>query len=1159
MTNGNPEDRIITVVVLQPSTEGSESLVAALSENKYCEVIKVESPQEAVQLAVQSQPCLVVTSFVDQSTIMNSMVFLKGIHGLTKRGRIKSVVVSKLKSPKLRAASQKLMVSEFMEEPVPARTIQFKANIQIKAVDAIKKKDAELRAKDQKVQLKRGEMKKAKQEYDSQASMKPQLGVKNDAFTFKGAQVKKKNNGKTNFNLGGPDPASGDWVEHESEEEGKTAWRWVPNDEEEKKAAGGEDGKDGWVAEGEKPKFNEAKKKWEFEAEKPRVYQRKDGKAEAEKVRTNEEGELEVAEDSEEATEKVNKSLKAIEEREEAEKKDPRQKGKKPESEESGDKNKKVKRKPASKEERLKNLLGDDDDEETEFNGLKESNEEDGEHEKRGFDLENQLDEGPGKTNETKDGRTEDEETAKDPKKNKEKIKPQKGSLKDRLLDGEDDSDDVSAGDLNDKRSSSAEEEIEKNDKREKADDEIGKDKKEKIKPKKNDLKDRLIGEDDDEADDSKEASAGDLVDKRSKDNADKLAGLRDRLGEDENMDENEAHENLNATAGRIKEAKKSGFDVNEQIKKSQENAKEKKLAELKKKLIDAAKKEAAKPIPKELSDEERKEAEKELGVAEGELSDEDLAKKRKKEKLKKMMDKMKELDAMELNMEDEKKGAFNVHDIKKEDPTNTQSQKNEANTDQEGGGWGARDSDQEGDEVEWKGHKSDSEKTDSKIKKKKSDRVAFYISEEELNVEGAAWEHSENYFICVGPEIKYRGFKEIAELLPIWIFNGEDKPEFLDKDKRWRFYEKEATKVESLADLPLEVSDFLNAMNDQLKSGLSQEPKVREKEEALQEAEEKRDDAKDRLAALKASLEEDPEPTPEEAAEEGFDLAEFKAQKKAQITQDHDELEAELAELEAEVGSKKQEFIETVEETIEASEEGDPLYEEKKKRKASKNRPKEEQAEEKPAEEEEPKSTASQLEEKMKSSEAADFLANRKKRSEKLDKNGAKIGSAHAAKAKEIEDKKVNITETPKSDIDNTIAIDLLLSDAIFDGRDIINEPEKLLNTISDRFGNAKSSLVKATSDEQGEIILSSDKSLAAGEAWEFKENPKTPEKEFLNEKLISSDTNSILGFLNISPLAPRRSFTADDEKIIESIGKSISDFWTSTNRKNKKKDEAA
>ena len=304
------EQKKNTIIVLEPCAKSAKELIATAEEKSLAEVMHVSSVEEALQMIAQSLPCIFLASINDNADVPTRVQLFKRLEGAIKQQGLKIFVITPIKNRQLSdMVTQKLGVADYIVEPIPARTMQFKLNLQLKAVDNFRRQQELKKAAAEAVVIKKLDNAK-KQEgagnNEVKANGKPALQAGEDTFLFKNSGVKKTGK-KYTVELEGPAPETGEWVPHEDKGDPTPAWRWVPKEEKEAQAAG-EIPPDGWVHKGDKPQFVDESQKWAMTSEKPSLALRKKGAVAAEKMGTDEAGEVFVAEDSAAAEENLAKN-----------------------------------------------------------------------------------------------------------------------------------------------------------------------------------------------------------------------------------------------------------------------------------------------------------------------------------------------------------------------------------------------------------------------------------------------------------------------------------------------------------------------------------------------------------------------------------------------------------------------------------------------------------------------------------------------------------------------------------------------------------------------------------------------------------------------------------------------------------------------------------
>lgn len=83
----------------------------------------------------------------------------------------------------------------------------------------------------------------------------------------------------------------------------------------------------------------------------------------------------------------------------------------------------------------------------------------------------------------------------------------------------------------------------------------------------------------------------------------------------------------------------------------------------------------------------------------------------------------------------------------------------------------------------------------------------------EELADRDSSWHPVEKYRIYLSAQHRYYGVKNPEALLPLWVYEGELAPEFLDEKQAWKFYDRYPELYTSLDTLPPEVLAQVNAV----------------------------------------------------------------------------------------------------------------------------------------------------------------------------------------------------------------------------------------------------------------------------------------------------------------------------------------------------------
>jgi len=89
-------------------------------------------------------------------------------------------------------------------------------------------------------------------------------------------------------------------------------------------------------------------------------------------------------------------------------------------------------------------------------------------------------------------------------------------------------------------------------------------------------------------------------------------------------------------------------------------------------------------------------------------------------------------------------------------------------------------------------------------------DRLFHLMTLKELNDKQSSWHPVGRFRIYLSAQHRYYGLPQPAEALPIWIYEGELAPEFLDEKESWKFYDRLPVSANDLESLPLEILEFI-------------------------------------------------------------------------------------------------------------------------------------------------------------------------------------------------------------------------------------------------------------------------------------------------------------------------------------------------------------
>ena len=81
--------------------------------------------------------------------------------------------------------------------------------------------------------------------------------------------------------------------------------------------------------------------------------------------------------------------------------------------------------------------------------------------------------------------------------------------------------------------------------------------------------------------------------------------------------------------------------------------------------------------------------------------------------------------------------------------------------------------------------------------------RLSFVLTCAELGDQNSAWHPAGGHRIYLSAHHRYRGYRSLSELLPLWVYEGELPPEFLEGALAWRFFDRMPQRFDTLAALP--------------------------------------------------------------------------------------------------------------------------------------------------------------------------------------------------------------------------------------------------------------------------------------------------------------------------------------------------------------------
>lgn len=297
-------EKLDHIVVLEPTLPAIEELLQTIAKPSI-QISRTKSVEEAAGLALGYSPCLVICSISDAQAVNPNVTLLQKIHKGIKKGNLKTMVLARVKNPQLKQLITQLGVTDYNMDPIPVRTLVFKINLHINAIQAIKKREALLNNNTELVfKQDTGKADDSTRTFKHQTAAyarKPALKLPEDIFALSGA-VPAKDGKRSIIELEGPTPDSGAWKRMDGKAEERARYRWVPNNSD---AAEHKDSATGWVHEGEEPSYNAEKNRWQLSSDKPNLSYLRAGIRQTSKIQVNSTGGLEIADDSEQALQRI--------------------------------------------------------------------------------------------------------------------------------------------------------------------------------------------------------------------------------------------------------------------------------------------------------------------------------------------------------------------------------------------------------------------------------------------------------------------------------------------------------------------------------------------------------------------------------------------------------------------------------------------------------------------------------------------------------------------------------------------------------------------------------------------------------------------------------------------------------------------------------------
>ncbi len=91
--------------------------------------------------------------------------------------------------------------------------------------------------------------------------------------------------------------------------------------------------------------------------------------------------------------------------------------------------------------------------------------------------------------------------------------------------------------------------------------------------------------------------------------------------------------------------------------------------------------------------------------------------------------------------------------------------------------------------------------------------RLFLLMTLAELGDKDSSWHPVGKYRVYLSAQHRYYGLPHPGEVLPLWIYEGELAPEFIDEKKCWKFYDRLPMAVYSVGEMPPEVAEQVYRM----------------------------------------------------------------------------------------------------------------------------------------------------------------------------------------------------------------------------------------------------------------------------------------------------------------------------------------------------------
>lgn len=298
----------LTVLLITPAHNNVLDAVQMFKNKRKENVIIADDLADAEQKIAGGLTCVVLVSLANDKTLAGSIEFFKVVSPVAKSGMVRIIAVSKVFNEQLKQGFMARGANEFLSDKTSASALYFKITVLLSQL---------------KMSLDKmfGSNANKKQSFRSDGRRGG-----NDAITIKGGGAggtivdaiaddiwlvkgvpPRKIGVQWVVEAEGPDPDSGDWEFMGFGANKKERWAWRPLGEDGSKLPPSDEG---WTFTGNKPLFDNERKKWRMVGAAPDLSHEKDGKKTGSKISTDPDKGIMIAKDTAAAEERIAKTRK---------------------------------------------------------------------------------------------------------------------------------------------------------------------------------------------------------------------------------------------------------------------------------------------------------------------------------------------------------------------------------------------------------------------------------------------------------------------------------------------------------------------------------------------------------------------------------------------------------------------------------------------------------------------------------------------------------------------------------------------------------------------------------------------------------------------------------------------------------------------------------